>query len=107
MARTEKRLFGPALLSDSTATKYTCPADTRAKVRYLHVSNNGAATTLTLSIGSDAAGTRLFDAYPIGANEVKIFFVDWTLVAAEIIAAHAADANRLNVTLGGWEESTV
>lgn len=104
MARIPDRLAGPAQVSDSTTTKYTVPAVTKTIVRHIHVQNPSAsAVTFTLSIGADAAGTRLFDAYSIAANSVFDHFCYYVLEAAEIIAAHAGTNNILTLTIDGDE----
>lgn len=104
MARTPKRLAGPAQVSNAAATKYTVPGSTTAVVRHIHVSNpSGNAVTFTLSIGTDAAGTRLFDAYSIPANTVFDHFCYHVLAAAEIIQAFAGTNNVLTLTISGDE----
>jgi hypothetical protein len=109
MAVTPKRLFGPAQLTNTTATKYTVPSSTKAIIREIHLSNPGAVITLTMSIGSDAAGVRMFDGYSIPAAaagqpaSVRIIPVYWVLTAAEIIAAHASVGSQLVLTLFGDE----
>jgi hypothetical protein len=101
MAKTPTRLAGPAQLSGSAATKYTAPAG-GALIRHIHVSNpSGSAVDLTLSIGADAAGTRLFDGYPIPADSVYPLHVYVPLGNAEIVQAWASSANVLVLTIGG------
>lgn len=102
MAKTFDRLYGPAQLPNTTGTRYTAPA-AGAVVRMVHVSNPTAGSVdLTLSVGADAAGTRLFDGYPIPADSIRTFWVDVQLDNAEIIAAHASAATSLVLTLGGF-----
>lgn len=105
MATTPKRLYGPALLTGTTATKYTVPAGTKAIVRWIHIENNDAAVAynLTLSIGADAAGTRMFDAYPIPAGAVYDWYPYLEMDTAEIIAAFASTTNKLGIIIGGDE----
>jgi hypothetical protein len=104
MARTPKRLFGPALLTNVTATKYTVPALTKTIIRHIHVTNPSAGTVnLTVSIGADAAGTRIFDAYPIAAYASLDFYGYWVLDVAEILAAFGSSTNVLNLTCNGDE----
>lgn len=110
MARIPKRLFGPALLTAATATKYTVPAGTKTVIRHIHISNNsGAAVGVTISIGADAAGTRILDNYSIPAaaagapGSVVDLYGSWVLEAAEIIAAFASTTNVINLTLNGEE----
>lgn len=101
MARTPTRLAGPALISNAAATKYTSPAG-GAIVRHIQISNpSGSAVDFTLSIGADAAGTRLFDAFPIPADSVFERFVYWVLGNAEIIQAFAGTNNVATLTLNG------
>jgi hypothetical protein len=104
MARTPKRLAGPALLTNAAATKYTCPALTKTEVRHMRTQNPSASpVTFSLSIGNDAAATRLFDAQPIAANGEIDRFVYWVLDAAEVIQAFASTNNVLTLTLDGVE----
>lgn len=110
MARTPKRLAGPAQVSNAAATKYTVPASTKTVVRHIHVQNpSGSAVTFTLSIGSDAVGVRLFDAFsiPAAAAGVTASVIDhwcyYVLDVAEIIQAFAGTNNVLTLTLDGDE----
>jgi hypothetical protein len=108
--KTVKRLAGPAQVSNAAATKYTCPAATIAVITHIHVQNpSGAPVTFTMSIGADAAGTRIFDAYSIPAaaagvtNSVQDWWGPYTLTAAEIIQALAGTNNILTLTIDGYE----
>lgn len=110
MARTPKRLFGPAQLTNAAATKYTVPSATKTIVRHLHVENpSGAAVGFTLSIGADAAGTRLFDAYSIPAAAAGVtgsvfdHYCYYILETTEIIQAFASTASVLVLTIDGDE----
>lgn len=86
MAKTAKRLYGPAALTTSAATKYTVPALTKTIIRELRVSNpSAAAVDLTVSIGADATGTRIIDGYPIPADTTMPFFGYWVVDAAEVV----------------------
>lgn len=103
--RIAKRMAGPAQVSNSAATKYTVASGRRGIVRHIHVQNPSAsAVTFTLSIGADAAGTRLFDAFSIGANQVLDHFCYYVLEAAEIIQAFAGTNNILTLTIDGDED---
>lgn len=110
MARTAKRLAGPAAVSNAAATKYTVPALTKTIIRQLHVQNPSASpVTFTVSIGADAAGTRLYDAYsvPAAAAGVSASVLDifgyWVVDAAEIVQAFAGTNNILTLTIFGDE----
>lgn len=103
MAKTPKRLFGPALLTNTAATKYTVPSVAKTIIRHMHVSNPGGAVTLTLSIGADAAGTRLFDTFPIPAAGTYDFYGYTVVDAAEIVQAFCSVTNQITLTLFGDE----
>lgn len=100
-----KRFHGPAQVATGPATKYTVPANRRACVRHIHVSNpSGAAVTFTMSIGADAAGTRIFDVKSIAANDQLDHYCKYDLEAAEIIQAGAGTNNILVLVIDGDEE---
>jgi hypothetical protein len=104
MARIPTRLAGPALITNAAATKYTVPALTKTIVRHIHVENpTGAAVTFTLSIGADAAGTRLFDVYSIAAGSVFDHFCYYVLATTEIVQAFAGTNNVMTLTIDGDE----
>jgi hypothetical protein len=104
MATVKKRLAGPALVTNTAATKYTCPALTTAVIRRIRVDNPSAgAVTFTMSIGADAAGTRLFGATSIPANSGLDIWGPFTLAAAEIVQALAGTTNVLTLTIDGEE----
>jgi hypothetical protein len=100
---TSKRLAGPAALTTSAATKYTCPAATVAVIRRIRVDNPGGGSThaFTLSIGADAVGTRLYDALSVPAGGVDIYG-PFSLAAGEIIQAFA-DNTALVLEIDGTE----
>lgn len=105
MAKTWKRLFGPAQLTGAAATKYTVPALTKTIIREIHVINpSGATVNLTVSIGADAAGTRIFDAYaiPPGGALDRPFHAA-VMDAAEVLQAFASTASVLVMTVFGEE----
>lgn len=104
MPRIATRLHGPAQVSNAAATKYTVPANRKTIVRHIHVQNpSGAAVTFTMSIGADAAGVRLFDAYSIGAGQILDHFCYYVLEETEIIQAFAGTNNILVLTIDGDE----
>lgn len=96
MAKTSSRIYGPAQVATGPTTIYTVPAVTKADLRYLHVSNpSGSPVTLTLSIGADAAATRIYGAYSVAANAVLQIPLYLTMAAAEILTASAGTNNIL------------
>lgn len=99
-----RRLAGPAALTGVAATKYTAPAGIRGIIRHIHVSNTSSAPiVVTMSIGADAAGTRIFDSYTIAAGAVLDHYCLYVLVAAEIFQAFGGTAGVL--TIDGEEEA--
>lgn len=74
-------------------------------VRTFHVQTNAASKTFTLSIGADAAGTRLWDAYALTQNVPAIFNGWWPKAGSG--ASHDIDGNcsAATVTLlaGGYD----
>jgi hypothetical protein len=55
----------------------------------------------TLSIGADAAGTRLYGAHPIAADTAETFWCYHALTNGEIVQALAGTNNVITLTLGG------
>jgi hypothetical protein len=103
--RTFKRLYGPTLLGNAASTFYTCPVSTIAVIRHVHVSNpSGANVDFSLSIGTSAAGTRIWDAQPIPADDLLDHYQDFALAAGEIIQGFAGSAATLNLTIDGYEQ---
>lgn len=110
MPRTPKRLVGPAAVATGPTTVYTVPALTKTILRHIHVQNPSAsAVTLTLSIGADAAGTRLIAAYSIPAagagivNSMQDYYWYVIMDAAEILTLSAGTNNILVITIDGDE----
>lgn len=93
------RIFGPALVATGPTTVFTAAANERVRNIYVWVSNPTAtAVSYTLSIGADAAGTRL-----IGTNTVPNIpanstqqFGPFVVHPSEIITASAGTNNVLN-----------
>lgn len=110
MPRTPKRLVGPALVATGPATVYTVPAGTKTIVRQIHLQNpSGSPVTWTVSLGADAAGTRLWSSYSIPAaaagvtDNVRDIFMYMVMEAAEVIQMAAGTNNILNVSIFGDE----
>jgi len=110
MPRTAKRLYGPALIATGPTTVYTVPALTKTVIRQIHISNpSGSAVTFTLSVGADAAATRLWQTYSIPAaaagvtDSVRDNFMYLVMDAAEILTLSAGTNNILNITVTGDE----
>lgn len=102
MARTPTKLAGPAQLTNSAATFYDPPAG-GAIIRNIFVSNPGGGSqrTFTISIGTDAAGKRIYDTITIEAGEVKNIHCYIPLADADIIQAFASVNSAVVLTLLG------
>lgn len=102
MPKTLKSLFGPAALTTSAATKYTASASGPTDIRHIHFSNTSAgAVTVTLSIGADAAGTRILDAYPMAASSVLDLYN--VVVPASTVVQALASTTAVTLTMDGYE----
>lgn len=113
MPKIVKRLFGPVQVATGPATVYTSPALTKTRIKYLWINNPSAGiVTLTLSVGADAAGTRLLDVYNIPAkgagvtDSVRPMFVDIILEPGEILQM-AAGTNNILVVMATGEQETI
>lgn len=106
MARTFKRLVGPIQLANAAATVYTVPASTKTMIRHIHISNPTVnARLVTISIGTSAAATRIYDAYSVAAGTALDFFCMYIVDATEIVQAFADAATSVVMVING-EEST-
>lgn len=103
MARTAKRLAGPLLVTNAVVTRYTVPALTKTIIRHIHISNPGASITLDMSIGADAAATRIFDDFPVPATNVYDWYGYVVMDAAEILQTLASVTNQITITIFGDE----
>lgn len=104
MARTWKRLAGPLLITNAVVTRYTVPASTKTIIRNIHVASNvGTSTDLTLSIGADAAGTRILDAIAVPGDGVLDLYGPYVMDAAEVMQSNASVTNQMTLTVSGEE----
>jgi hypothetical protein len=100
-----KRLYGPAQLAAAAATIYTVPAGRVAVIRNIHVVNPTAGDlAFTVSIGADAAATRIFSAQASLAEDCYDSFAPFVLTAGEVLQAWASAAASLTITVDGEEE---
>jgi hypothetical protein len=110
MAKTPKRLVGPALVATGPTTVYTVPAVTKTILRHIHIQNPSASpVTISASIGADAAGTRILDAFSVPAAAAGVtasvidFFCYYVMEATEILQLKAGTNNILTITVNGDE----
>lgn len=102
MPRISTRFHGPAQVSNAATTKFTVAANEKYMLRHIHIQNPSAsAVTFTASITADAAATRLFDAYSIGAGQTLDHFCFYVMDAGEIFQAFAGTNNILVLTIDG------
>jgi len=100
-----KRLVGPTQLSGSTATLYTVPGGTKAILRHIRMINTSNATvnSIKLSIGADAAGTRIIPDLSLS----KGASYDWSgfmvMDAAELLKGQAGTASAITIIVSGIE----
>lgn len=100
--RTPTRMYGPAQIPDSTTTLYTCPGSTVAVARLITLNNpTGSPVLFTMSIGADAAGTRIFEVYSVAAGSRVDLWGYWVLAAGQLFAGEADTASALVVTIDG------
>lgn len=98
------RFYGPALLTGSAATLYTVPTGKIARVLHTHASNPSASEVdLNLSIGTDAAATRVYDDFPISADSVESNYDPYDLAAGDTIQGWAGTAGTVVLTITGYE----
>lgn len=108
MALVKKLLYGPAQLTASAATKYTAPSRTPGAVidQIILYNADSSARTVTVSIGTDAAGTRIRDAYSMPAGSVHTIYGPITLGSGVIVQALADVTLKVTMTIDGREENS-
>lgn len=105
MANTPKRMVGPKQLAASATTEYTAPAG-GAVIRMIRFSNPTTGDlTVTMSIGADAAATRIYDGLTIPAKSVFQEPVNIPLTSAEIVQMSASAATSIIPLVTGYEIS--
>lgn len=96
MAVAATRIVGPIQPAAADALIYTVPAVTLTKVRHIRCANPTAgAVTFFLSIGADAAATRIYDAVSVAAGGAIETFCYYVLQPGETLRAHAGSATSL------------
>ena len=102
-----QRLVGPQLLPSTAATLYTVPTGMRATIRHVYINNpTGSTVQATLSIGADAAGTRIVEVPILAGQTLDIRrSVFRALEAGEIIQGVAGTASALAIVIDGYLQS--
>ncbi len=103
MSTVNSRLFGPAALTTSAATKYTAPSGSTVTITRMRVSNpDSVVRTFTFSIGTDAVGTRLYAAVEIPAGGGKDIYGPFTLEEDEFVQSFGGTGGTVLVlTING------
>ena len=86
---TPANLIGPAAALTSAATTYVSPSSTNGIIRTISAVANTTSITLTVSLGADAAGTRIIALQPLTQAQVYVLNGWWVTAANN---AHAIDA---------------
>lgn len=102
MAEITNRAYGPAHLAATATTLFSVAAGKRLTIRYIHVQNGDTVErTFTLSVGTDAAGTRIFDAVTVPARTAYMFPVGITLEPTETLQGSASIASKIVLVVNG------
>lgn len=87
------------------ATLYTVPTGCRAIIDHIRLVNNTSSPVdVTMSIGADAASTRIWDSKTLAADESKSVKGPFTLESEEIFQAFAGTADAVTISAHGWLE---
>jgi len=96
------RFYGPALLSTSPTTLFTAAASKRSLIELIHVMNESASSaTLTLSIGTDGSGTRIYDSFTFRPNEMRAITTYLVLNEGEVFQGFSGSASAILLTVSG------
>lgn len=105
MATTKALLYGPALVATGPTTLFTTPATEMDVIQVIWVSNpTASAVSLTVSIGADAAATRIIGTNTtanIPANAVTPFYGPFMVPVGTAVTASAGTNNVLNISIHG------
>ena len=104
--RVEARLGGPTQLGTTTTTICTAATGFAEILKQIVICNTDTVDrTVTLAVGSAAtAANRLMSALPIGANDTVVFDTAIVLAAGETLQGLSDTADKVTVTVVGWEK---
>jgi hypothetical protein len=95
-----RRFAGPLRLGTSPTTLLTSTG--RSLIEMIHLSNpSGSPVDFTLSIGDDAAGTRIYDGYSIPADTERKLRQLFVLENGETVQAFAGTDAVLDISVDG------
>lgn len=106
MPKQLKRLVGPTQLGitgTSESSLCTPAAGTQAVLKHIQATNTDATAThyLCVSIGADAAATRIVDQVAIAPNGEYSRWVTHVIAASEIVCASADATSKVTLTVNG------
>jgi hypothetical protein len=106
--RVEARLGGPTQLGTTTTTICTAATGFAEILKQIVICNTDTVDrTVTLAVGSAAtAANLLMSALPIGANDTIVFDTAVVLAAGETLQGLSDTADKVTVTVVGWEKQT-
>ena len=106
--RVEARLGGPTQLGTSTTTICTAATGFAEILKQIVICNTDTVDrTVTLAVGSAATEANLLmSALPIGANDTIVFDTAIVLAAGETLEGLSDTADKVTVTVVGWEKQT-
>jgi hypothetical protein len=104
--RVEARLGGPVQLGATTTTICTAATGFAEVLKQIVICNTDTVDrTVTLAVGSAAtAANRLMSGLPIGANDTIVFDTAVVLAAGETLEGLSDTADKVTVTVVGWEK---
>lgn len=103
MADTAKR-WGPTLITSAEVTLITVGGSATVVVRNINITNtDSTARTFKMSIGADAAGTRIFDDISVAPDSTFTWTGFLALNASDTLRAQASTTNVLTATISGVE----
>ena len=106
MADVGKRFYGPAQPAGSAGTLFPVTTSHSYHVTNITVTNTTTSiATITLSIGTDAAATRILDAVDVPAKGVLVLNGYWFMASTEIMQGWQGTASALTVTISGVDET--
>jgi uncharacterized membrane protein len=97
---TPKALVEQVALTGSNATYYTAPSV--AVARTIQFSTPSAGKTVTLSLKADAAGTRIFEALPLTANQATVQNGWWVITNGATVQA-LVNSTAASIGIYGYE----
>mgnify|MGYP003394107751 FL=1 len=103
MGNKPARFYGPAQPGTVAATLVTAPSEQGIIIRNIHVANTTAtAATLTLSVGTDAVGTRLYATFSVPANGIHDSGATFEVLnGGETIQGFQGTSGALTVSISG------